>query len=230
MTQFVCAPYGGVFDAALYDPIAGGSKPLLPEGWYYATVKRTEIKTTKAGDGGYLSLELSLRHVDTNETGEITHRINLWSANEQAQQIAHGQLSAICHITGVLKLSLANAGIELVGKQYRVFVKVKENISTRVGASSTDTFKSNETGAIADLQGNPPGRATPQPNQPQPNPQQGWQASQQGASGAAGGWSNGQPGATQPANNPPANTWGGNNPPQPQPQPAQSAPMPWTRG
>lgn len=235
--KFVCTAYDGVFDASLYEPVSGGSRTIVPEGWYYATVTSTSRKVTKAGDGGYLELGVALVGVEgatANVTGELPQRLNLWSSNEQAQQIAHGQLSAICHIVGLRTLNLANEARDLIGKRYRLFVKVKESQSTRVGASTSDTFKSNEAGAIADLDGNPPSRATPQ--QQATAAPQGWSAPasqqnqpNQGPSGAAADWSNGQLG--MPANLPAqGGNWSSQTAPAKQPSPAPAGEgVPWAR-
>lgn len=249
-------PYQGVFDATQYEPLAGGSRSLLDEGWYYAIVKSTEIKPTKANDGGFLALELDVAHVDTGASGEITQRLNLWSTSEKAQQIGHGQLSAICYVTGKHKLNMATAASELIGAKYRVFIKIKESQSNRIGATATDTFKSNEIGAIADVNGNAPGKAAPPaPSNAAPTGmQQSAPPVNQGPSGAAAGWSSGQPGMqaqqggswdgqpSQPEPQPQNSQWQQNSPPpagqwgnqhqqgNPPPPPAAPGGMPWARG
>jgi hypothetical protein len=228
MSNFNAVQYNGIFDATQYEPVAGGGRPLLDEGWYFAQVTSTEIKPTRDGQGGFLAIELALAHCETGATGEFTQRLNLWASNQVAQEIAHKQLSAICHITGIFKLNMGNQARELVGAKYRVQIKIKEQSDTRTNAVAGATFKSNDIGQFTDMQGNAPGKAAPAQQGSVPTGVQGGQPPIQPAAQPQQ-W--GTPPATQPqpATQPSVQpSWGGQPATQPQPS-APPANMPWGR-
>lgn len=89
------------FDANQVEPQA----PLepVPSGLYTVMITESEMKATKAGDGQYL--ELVLQIVDGDFKGrKIWDRLNLFSRNQTAVQIAQSTLSAICHAVNVIQV------------------------------------------------------------------------------------------------------------------------------
>lgn len=87
------------FDATTVEP--GGSFDPIPAGEYDAIIADSELKKTTKGDGEYLKLKLQVLN------GQFQNRIvfdnlNIRNPNEKAQQIARGNLSAICRAVGVL--------------------------------------------------------------------------------------------------------------------------------
>lgn len=89
------------FDA---NTVAPNTRPdPLPNGEYTAIITESEVAPTANGKGKLLKLEFQVTE------GEYKGR-KAWAQlcvqheNEQTQKIAQGQLSAICHATGVLKL------------------------------------------------------------------------------------------------------------------------------
>lgn len=93
------ADIGGTFDANTVDP----SAPLdpLPAGKYLAKITESEVKETKAGNGKYLQFAFEV--CDGQYKGRKTwSRLNLWNPNQQAQDIARRELSAIAHAVGVM--------------------------------------------------------------------------------------------------------------------------------
>jgi hypothetical protein len=87
------------FDATTVEP--GGSFDPIPAGEYDAIIADSELKKTTKGNGEYLKLKLQVLN------GQFQNRIvfdnlNIRNPNEKAQQIARGNLSAICRAVGVL--------------------------------------------------------------------------------------------------------------------------------
>jgi hypothetical protein len=92
----------GEFDATTVEP----SQPfdLLPEGEYRVQIIKSSKKDTKKGDGSYLELEMEV--LEGSQKGrKIWDILNLWSPSDKAREIAAKSMSAICHATGVLKVT-----------------------------------------------------------------------------------------------------------------------------
>ncbi len=74
----------------------------IPAGKYQAVITESEMKPTKSGTGQYL--ELAFEVIDGEFKGrKLWSRLNLENPNEQAVQIARGDLSAICRAVNVLR-------------------------------------------------------------------------------------------------------------------------------
>ena len=90
------------FDANQVAPDSGQLDPL-PAGWYDMYVKESEIKPTSDGTG--TRLVLGFGFMDPNQKNrKVTINLNIRNKSEQAQNIALGQLSALCHAVGVLAM------------------------------------------------------------------------------------------------------------------------------
>ena len=115
---------GGDFDANSVEP-ATGFEPL-PAGWYPCQIDGAEVKDTKAGNGKYLKLELSV--VGDKFSGrKLWPNINLANPNQKAVEIAHATLSAICRAVGVLR---PGDSVELHDKPLMVTVLCKKRGDT----------------------------------------------------------------------------------------------------
>lgn len=199
---------GQFFDATQFDPTQGGG-PAHPVGKFPAYISATSIKPTRENDGQYLEVEF------TTQAGKIVMRYNLWNNNPQAVDIAQRQLSALCYVTGVFKLDMAQQGAEFRNKQLQIEVRAQ-------AAKPQYT----EVGKVFDVQGNEPqSNKGGQQQQSQPQPQQQTQP--------PAGQQNGQPWNSQPAPQPqpPAGgqqqqPWQGGQQQQPQQQPGQQQ-APW---
>lgn len=89
------------FDATGVQPNARPDP--LPAGEYRMAITGSEVKPTSTGSGKMLKIELVV--LDEPFKGrKVFDNLNIQNANPEAQRIAHGQLSAICHATGVLQL------------------------------------------------------------------------------------------------------------------------------
>ena len=96
------ADLGGVFDARTVEPGAG-MKPV-PAGKYKAVIRRSEKKQNSKKTGHMI--ELTLEIVQGEYQGKrIMTWLNLWNPSTVAVEIARGELSAICHATGVMNLT-----------------------------------------------------------------------------------------------------------------------------
>ena len=208
------------FNAQQFDPTQGGGS--LPVGRHPCIIESSEVKANKANDGGYLQLNVKL--IDGPQMGTTgAYRLNLYHSNPQTAEIAHRQLSAICHVIGVFNVQDSS---QLHNIPFIIEVGLQKG-EEAAQKGYTEVKK------VFDINGNEPGKAgqgAPQA-QPQQQPaaqggfgqQQPAQQPQQPQSGAAWGGQPAQQPAAQPQGNAPA--WGGGQPAQ-QPaaqQPAQQA-------
>ena len=188
------------FNAQQYDPTQGGGS--LPVGRHPVINESSEVKANKANDGGYLQLNLKL--IDGPQTGTTgAYRLNLYHSNPQTAEIAHRQLSAICHVIGVFNVQDSQ---QLHNIPFIVEVGLQKG-EEAAQKGYTEVKK------VFDINGNEPGKAGQ--GAPAAQPQQ--------QPAAQGGFGQQQP-AAQPQGNAPA--WGGGQPAQQQPQgaPAGNAP------
>jgi hypothetical protein len=94
----------------------------LPAGRYLAVITESEMKATKSGAGQFLNLTFQV--LDGEFKGrKIWARLNLKNPNPQAEQIARGQLSALCRAVGVMT---PRDSLELHNLPLLVTVKVKK--------------------------------------------------------------------------------------------------------
>ena len=176
-------PFSGSFDASQFTPNQGGQ--AHPVGKFPFTVSHTECVETKDKQGGMLVVTL------TSPSGEIKNRYNLWNSNAKAVEIANGQLSALCHATGVFKLDWQNEGAALRGARGMMeigYQKGEEPTAENPAGGYVEVKK------VFDVNGNEPGKGPapaaqpmapqqapgwrqPQPQQPpmQQQPNGGWQ-------------------------------------------------------
>lgn len=186
------APYNAVFNANEHAPQqAGGKHPVGNK--FPFVVTGTDVKDTKDNQGKYFEVTF------TSPAGSIRNNYNLWNASKQAVDIAVGQLSALCHATGIFQVDFKNDGASLRG------AKGLMDIGFQAGQEpSADKPEGGyvEVKKIYDVNGNEPGKQQVQAQQPS---QQAWTGNQpQQATAPQQGWSGGQ----QVAPNPPANSGG----------------------
>lgn len=158
----------GSFDATQFDPTQ--VMPVHPVGKFLATISGTDIKPTKENNGGFLEVMF------TTEAGSIPMRYNLWNQSQQATDIAHKQLSALCYATGVFKLDYANKAGALRGARCGIEVTKQPNSDYT------------QVAAVMDVNGNLPTKQPPTASQ-QFAPQSQPMASQTVAPVAANPWS-----------------------------------------
>ena len=191
------------FNAQQYDPTQGGGS--LPVGRHPVIIESSEVKANKANDGGYLQLNVKL--IDGPQTGTTgAYRLNLYHSNPQTAEIAHRQLSAICHCVGVFN-------VQDSGQLHNIPFIIEVGLQKGEEAAQKGYT---EVKKVFDINGNEPGKAGQ--GAPAAQPQQ--------QPAAQGGFGQQQPAQQpqQPQGNAPA--WGGGQPAQQQPQgaPAGNAP------
>ncbi len=198
------------FNAQQFDPTQGGGS--LPIGRHPVIIESSEVKANKANDGGYLQLNLKL--IDGPQTGTTgPYRLNLYHSNPQTAEIAHRQLSAICHCVGVFN-------VQDSGQLHNIPFIIEVGFQKGQEPGTNPEAKGyTEVRRVFDINGNEPGKAGQGAPAAQPAQQPAQQA-QQPQGGDAWGQQPAQQPAAQPQGNAPA--WGGGQPAQQQ-QPAQQA-------
>ncbi len=112
------------FNANNVDP-ATDFEPI-PAGKYLAIISNSEMKPTKSGSGTYL--ELCFQLIDGPYKNRLLwSRLNLSNPNNQAVQIAQGELSAICRAVGVMQ---PKDSAELHNLPLQISVKCKKREDT----------------------------------------------------------------------------------------------------
>lgn len=89
------------FDASQHAPKQTGAKHP-PGNKFPFTITGTEIKDTRDKAGKYYEVTL------TSPAGSIRNNYNLWNTSKTAAEIAVGQLSALCHATGIFKINFSD--------------------------------------------------------------------------------------------------------------------------
>jgi hypothetical protein len=190
------------FNAATVDPTQGAGQ--LPVGRHPVKIVDADITNTKEGNNGMAVLTLEI--LDGPMTGKRgPYRLNLFHSSETTSRIAQSQLSALCHVTGVM---MPRDLMELSNRPFFVDVGLQPPPNDK-GYTQVER--------VYDMAGNEPGKpANPQSAQVQQQPQQGFGGGQQAAAGFGGqqqqpqggaaGW---QGGAQQPQGQQPATQGGG---------------------
>jgi len=154
----VMSSLGYAFNARTVDPSQSNSGlPISDEKGHAVVIKSDDWKPTKAGDGYGLEFEVEI--IDGAYRGNSgVFRLGLRYKSQQAADIAHGKLSALCHVIGQYDLDDSRGGTsQLHGKPFRIVVQAQKN-----NAEYTEVTK------FLDINGNEPGKAGSQPpvNQP----------------------------------------------------------------
>lgn len=212
------------FNAQQYDPTQGVGG--LPVGKHPVVIESSEVKANSKNDGGYLQLNLKI--IDGPSAGSVgAYRLNLYHQNQQTVEIAHRQLSAVCHVIGVFNVQDTQ---QLHNIPFVVEVDFQKGEEARQKGYT-------EVKRVFDINGNEPGKAGQgqQQAQPQGFGQQAAHAPQQAAAPAGGpAWGGQAPAAQPPAQAPQGQqpAWGGGQAQQPAQSPAWGQPAAggWQQG
>jgi hypothetical protein len=140
------------FDAATVDPFQGSSV-RFPLADYPLEIIKTEGKPVTDNPNKGM-LVLTCRVLDGPMKGQDYHyRFNLYNDNETTVRIAYQQLSAVCHVTGRLRIGMAE---ELIGGRF---------IAT-IGPQDKEP-KYDDVKKVTDMAGNPPTRGQAPQQAPQ---------------------------------------------------------------
>lgn len=93
--------FNGAFNANNFDPAQGSNQ--FPIGRHLVRVSGSAIKPTQDQTSGFLELKCIIQdgaHAGT----ECSHRFNIYHKDDQPRNIAERQLSAVCHVTGIMEL------------------------------------------------------------------------------------------------------------------------------
>lgn len=213
------------FNPMEYDPTQGGA--AWPLGKHPVIIESAEVKATKDNQSGYL--QLNLKVIDGPNAGHVgPYRLNLYNQSQEAAQIAHRQLSAICHVTQTFQLGPDGTQLQyLFNKPFVIEVGMQKGQEAQekgyTEIKRVYDMAGNEPGKAGQAQQAPQGFQQQQPQQQQPAQQQ----PQGGQNGGAQAWGGqGQGGQQQaPAQGQQAGGWGQQNGGQPAQQPAQQAPQ-----
>lgn len=80
----------------------GGYDPL-PEGWYSADIKSAELKSTKSGDGQYISVRYTITG-PAYQGRTVFSNLNIRNSSVQAEEIGRKQLGNLMQSIGLDKL------------------------------------------------------------------------------------------------------------------------------
>lgn len=200
------------FDARAYDPTQGAGS--LPIGRHPVIIESSEVKGNSKNDGGFLLLTLKL--IDGPQAGATgAYRLNLYSSSQQASEIAHRQLSAVCHVTGVFNVQ---DSAQLHNIPFVVEVGFQKGHEP---GSSPEAKGYTEVKRVFDINGNEPGKQG-QAAAAQAPAQQPAQQQQQAAA-----WGGQQQAPAQQQQQQPAAQWGGQAPAQQAPAQQAAAPAAW---
>lgn len=196
------------FDATKFDPTQG--VPSLPVGKHPVVIVNDEVKPTKDNSGGLL--ELTVEITDGPSKGlKGAIRLNLYNQSQQAVEIAHRQLSAICHCVGVFQLT---DGRQLHNLPFMIEVALQKD---------PEAAKKGYTEVVRyyDRNGNEPGKPGSQGTAAQP----------QAGQGQGGGWGGGAgQGQQQPQGGAQGGGWGHGGGQQQQPPQGQQGGGQWGQG
>lgn len=206
------------FDARSVAP-SMGFEPV-PQDWYKVVIRKSNIKPA-SNNPANMMLELSMEVLEGPQRGKvIPWNLNLFhTTSQQAVEIAHKSLSALCHVTGVFQVAAQpgqdNAVPMLHNIPFFAFVVVAQGqqgpLNNVRGLKDINGNEPGKTGGAPMQQPAPPTVAPAfQPGPPQQPPQQPTQYA------APGGYS---PQPQQPPQGGPAPQWGAPQQPQPPAQP-----------
>lgn len=221
------------FDARNVDPTQGVGG--LPIGKHPVVAIKSEVKPTKDNDAGYLQFDLQV--IDGPNKGAVgAYRLNLYHTNPQTCEIAHKQLSALCHVTGVYQVQdsqqlhnipfVVEVGLqkEPNPNKYTEVKRVFDINGNEPGHANNGGQQAQQGGGNWGGQGQQQPQQQPQGggnnagwggqsqvanNVPMPGNDQSQQQPQQNGNGGQPGWGNQQQGGNQQAQQPAQGGWNG---------------------
>ncbi len=108
----------------------------LPKGEYDVNITNSTVKTTRAGDGEYLSVEFTLS--GEYEGRKVWQNYNLRNKNDKTVEIAKQQLKSLCDAIG---LSNLHSEDDLLNHDLRVYIIEKDERNEVRGYKESTTTK-----------------------------------------------------------------------------------------
>jgi hypothetical protein len=112
----------GGFNSATVEPQVARSFEPLPNGPYEVEITDADVIELKSGNGTGLKIEYTVVTPEHFSNRKIWQNLNIKHTNEQTEQIAQSQLSALCRAVGI---GVLNDTDDLFGKMLRVGVKIR---------------------------------------------------------------------------------------------------------
>ena len=109
----------------------------LPAGWYTATITKSELKTTSAGNGQYIKMRYDITG-PTHQGRVVFSNLNIKNPNVKAEEIGRQQLGDIMRAIGLAKVVDTD---NLIGKQIGIKVSIKDDPKYGLG-NEVKGFKS----------------------------------------------------------------------------------------
>lgn len=95
----------------------------LPEGWYDANIAGAELKTTKAGNGQYISIQYSI--IGPTHQGRVVFgNLNIRNPNPKAEEIGRQQLGDLMRAIGLASVSDTD---QLIGGMLSIKLKIRKS-------------------------------------------------------------------------------------------------------
>lgn len=142
------------FNAQQFTPSYGGGGANLPPGRYKGVIVASEGQNNDKGTGGFLAL--SLTPIEGPLANQIhIDRLNLHHTNPKTVQIANEQMSAYCHVLGKFQFN-DTAELHNIPFLFEIGWQKGQEPGTPGGGEHGGYT---EVKAIADINGNPPGKA-----------------------------------------------------------------------
>lgn len=104
-------------------PVSTSSFEPLPAGWYTAIINKAEVKTTKTGDGEYISVRYDITG-PTHQGRVVFGNINFKNPNAKAEEVARKQLGEIMRAIGLNRVSDTD---QLIGGQLSIKLVVQND-------------------------------------------------------------------------------------------------------
>lgn len=191
------------FNAHNVDPTQGAGS--LPVGKHNVIIEKSDVKATKANDGGLV--EFGLKIIDGPNAGVTgAYRLNLYHSNPQAVEIANRQLSALCHVTGQFMLADTSA-LHNIPFMVEVGTQKPTREQEEARARGENVTLYTEVKKVFDRNGNEPGKQGQGGGAAQP--QQGQQQGQGQPQGQGGAWGGPQGHQQQPPQGQNGGGWAG---------------------
>lgn len=93
----------------------------LPAGWYSASITQADLKTTKAGNGNYISVRFDITG-PTHQGRVVFTNLNIRNPNPKAEEIGRQQLGEIMRAIG---LPAVNDTDQLLGGNCQIKLAIK---------------------------------------------------------------------------------------------------------
>lgn len=114
--------FQGGFDAQAVEPNAPRDDAPLPAGVYTAEITSADVKDLKSGNGTGLSLEFTIIDPAPHARRKVWQNLNIKHSNPTAEQIGQGELSSLCRVLNIAKLTDSD---QLFGQVLRIRTKIR---------------------------------------------------------------------------------------------------------